>query len=242
MGYRVKPSRYSKPRKTIRKTAVLSKPMIRAVKKIANKQLTKVVESKVGDYSTEPAAIVSFYHNTPIYLDTNALYLQQGVTDEEIGASRNRIGDSVYSKTIDYKLMITNFATRPNLCYRISVVKVKDNTVSFPSGSIIYGHPQCGNMIMAPIDKELPGLVSVEYDRVFYNLATQTAQSGNADKKFIWNHTVKVNRKIRYDNGSADPSTCTYRTIVTCYDTQAALISDNVARYTYFRRHNFLDA
>jgi len=244
MGYRTKPSRYtkSKPRKTIKKTAKLSKPMILAVKKIANRQMNKVVESKVGDYSIEPAPILCFYHNSPMILDNNMLYLQQGVTDEEIQASRNRIGDSVYSKNIQLKLLITNFQTRPNLLYRISVVKVKDNTVTFPSGSLIYGHPQCGNMILAPIDTELPGLVSVEYDRVFDSRAYQTAQDGNEDKKFYWTHNVKVNRKIRYDNASSDPSTCTYRLIVTCYDSQVVLITDNVARFTYFRRHHFLDA
>jgi len=225
-----------------RKTNTRSSNLVKTVKAVVKKQMNNVIESKVGDYSTEPIPALCFYHNVPVQLDSNMFYLQQGITDEEIQASRNRIGDSIFVKNIQLSLMITNFATRPNLCYRISVVKVKNATVVFPSGSLIYGHPQCGNMIMAPIDTELEGLVAVVYDRVFNTLAYQTAQAGNADKKFIWKHSVKVNRKIRYDNASSDPSNFTYRIIVVCYDTQAAYITDNVARWTYFRRTHFLDA
>jgi hypothetical protein len=95
---------------------------------------------------------------------------------------------------------------------------------------------------MAPIDTELPGLKSVVYDKKFYNLAYQTAQDGNEDKKFIWEYNIKVNRKVRYDNGSSTCSSPTYRLIVTCYDSQSVAITDNVARFTYFRRTHFTDA
>jgi len=169
-------------------------------------------------------------------------YLQQGVKDEEIQSSYNRIGDAVYSKNVQLTLLLTAFATRPNLMFRISVVKVANATTTFPSGSIIYGHPQCGNMMIAPIDRELPGLVSVVYDRVITSLAFQTAQSGNADKKLIWRYNFKTNHKVKYDNGATDPSSSTYRIILTAYDTQANYITDNVARYTYMRRHHFMDA
>ncbi len=109
---------------------------------------------------------------------------------------------------------------------------------TFPSGSIIYGHPQCGNMMLAPIDTELPGLVSVVYDRVITQLAYQTAQSGNADKKLIWRYNVKTNHKVKYDNSSSDPSTASYRLILTAYDTQAAYITDNIARYMAYKKYN----
>lgn len=135
--------------------------------------------------------------------------------------------------------MITNFSTRPNLVYRITVCKVKSGSVALPNP---YTHPQCGNAIMAPIDTEDTAIISVAYDRVFNNLAYQTAQTGNADKKFIWNYNLKVNKKIRYDNASNVAANFTYRVFVTCYDTQGALITDNVARFTYFRRTHFLDA
>jgi len=204
--------------------------------------MSKVIENKIGDYSLEPIPALCLYHNVPSVLDANMFYTQQGITDEEIQSSRNRIGDSIYSKNIQLTLLLTAFATRPNLMFRISVIKVANTTTTFPSGSIIYGHPQCGNMMIAPIDTELPGLVSVVYDRVITSLAYQTAQSGNADKKLIWRYNVKTNHRVKYDNAASDPSTSTYRLILTAYDTQANYITDNVARYTYMRRHHFQDA
>jgi len=243
MPYRRNYRRRSAPkRRYAKKGAKLAPKTALAVRKIVKSQMSKVVESKILDYSVEPIPALCCYHNVPVLLDNNMFYSQQGLTDEEITASRNRVGDSIFVKNIQLSLLLTSFSTRPNLCYRISVVKVASASVTFPSGSIIYGHPQCGNMLLAPIDTELPGLVSVVYDRVFYNLAYQTAQTGNADKKFIWKHNVKVNRKVKYDNASSDPSNMTYRLILTAYDTQAAYITDNVARYTYMRRTHILDS
>lgn len=204
--------------------------------------MNKVVESKVLDYSTEPIPALCYYHNTPYVHDSDMMYCQQNVRDEELIGAQNRIGDSIYVKNIQLKLMITNFQTRPNLCYRITVIKVENGNTVLPGGSVIYGHPQCGNQIMAPIDTELQGLKSVVYDKKFYNLAFQTAQDGNEDKKFIWEYNIKVNRKVRYDNGAVNTSSPTYRLIVTCYDSQGVLIADNVARFTYFRRTHFTDA
>lgn len=201
-----------------------------------------IVESKVLDYSTEPIPALCYYHNTPYVHDTDMFYCQQNVRDEELIGAQNRIGDSIFVKNIQLKLMITNYQTRPNLCYRITVIKVDSGNTVLPGGSVIYGHPQCGNMIIAPIDTELAGLKSVVYDKKFHKLAFQTAQDGNEDKKFIWEYNIKVNRKVRYDNGSVNTFSPTYRLLVTCYDSQGTLITDNIARFTYFRRTHFMDA
>lgn len=242
MGYAKKRksgrSGYSKKRKSTK----LAPSTARAVKKIVKRQMAQVIERKIGDYSIEPIPALCLYHNVPSVLDSNMFYCQQGITDEEIGASRNRIGDSIYSNNIQLTLLLTNFATRPNLLYRITVVKIANSTTTFPGGSIIYGHPQCGNMMIAPIDTELPGLVSVVYDRVITSLSHDTAQTGTSDRKLIWRYNVKTKHRVKYDNGSSDPSTCNYRIILTAYDTQASYITDNVARYTYMRRHHFMDA
>lgn len=219
------------------------KPTVRQyVHQAIKNALNKTTESKILDYSTEPIPALCYYHNVPYQHDSDMFYCQQNVRDEELIGAQNRIGDSIYVKNVQLKLMITNYQTRPNLCYRITVIKVDNGNVVLPSGSIIYGHPQCGNQIMAPIDTELPGLKSVVYDKKFYNLAYQTAQDGNEDKKFIWEYNIKVNRKVRYDNGSSTCSSPTYRLIVTCYDSQSVAITDNVARFTYFRRTHFTDA
>jgi hypothetical protein len=236
--------RFQRKRRAPRRksAARLAPRTAQAVKKIVKAQMTKVVENKIGDYSIEPIPALCLYHNVPFIVDNNMLYTQQGITDEEIQSSRNRIGDRLYSKHIQLSLLLTNFSTRPNLLYRITVIKVANDATTFPSGSIIYGHPQCGNMMLAPIDVELPGLVSVVYDRVLTSTAFQTAQTGTADKKHLWRYNVKTQHKVKYDNSASGPSSCSYRCILTAYDTQAAYITDNVARFTYMRRHHFTDA
>ena len=233
----------AKWKKPYKSRAKKSQPLVteKQVKAIVRRENAKVNEDKIVDYATEPIPGFCFYHDTPLILDDNMLFSSLGVNDEEIALGRNRIGDSLYCKYIDLTLMISNFSTRPNLCYRITVVQTRDGSTSFPSGAAIYGHPQCGNVIIAPVDTELAGLVKVVYDKTFYNLAYQNSSTGNVDKKFIWRHRVKVNRKIHYDNSSTSPSSNSYKIFVTCYDTQASLILDNVARYSYMRRMVFID-
>lgn len=220
----------------------LGKSTASAVKAIVKSQMNKVIESKNLDYSLEPIPLACLYHNVPSALDDDMCYSQQGTFDEEIAIARNRVGDSIFVKNIQLKLMLTSFSTRPNCTYRITVVKTKNGSVSLPGGSSIYGHPQCGNNMISPVDTELSGLSSVVYDRVINSNAFQTAQTGNTDKKFIWTYSIKVNRKIKYDNSGANSSSPSYRLFLTAYDTQGALITDNIARYTYFRRTHFLDA
>lgn len=230
-------------KKPYKSRAKKSQPVVteKQVKAIVKKENAKINEPKQVDYSTEPIPASCFYHNVPSILDDNMVYSQQGTFDEEISAGRNRIGDSIYCKYIDLTVMITNFQTRPNLCYRITVVQTRDSATAFPGGAAIYGHPQCGNVIIAPVDTELPGLVRVVYDKTFYSLAYQNSSTGNVDKKFIWKHRINVNRKIQYDNASSQASSNSYKLYITCYDTQASLILDNVARYSYMRRMVFLD-
>lgn len=234
--------KFKKPYKARRtryaKTKARQSALVAQVKKIVQREANKTMEGKIGDYSTEPMPLSCYYHNVPYVHDTDMLYCAQGTTDEEIALARNRIGDSIYCKHIDLALMITNFQTRPNLVYRITVIKTKQGATSLPNP---FGHPQCGNSIISPVDTELPGIVSVVYDRVFDSRAFQTAQDGNEDKKFIWKYRVKVNRKIRYDNGNQNSSSNSYQLWVTCYDSQAVLITDNVARFSYMRRMTFID-
>lgn len=232
-------ARKSRSRTVRRKPARLAPSTALAVKKIVKKQMGNVIESKHADFSNEPIPLSCYYHNVTYIHDSDVFTISQGVQDSEISNPQNRIGDTVYVKNVQFRLLITNFSTRPNLLYRITICKVKSGSVALPNP---YTHPQCGNAIMAPIDTEDTNIISVAYDRVFSSLAYQTAQQGNADKKFYWKYNLKVNKKVRYDNASNVAANFTYRVFVTCYDTQGALITDNVARFTYFRRTHFLDA
>ena len=239
MPYRPRKRNYK--RRAPKRAARLAPTTARAVKKIVKNQMAKTTESKIMDLYNEPIPLSCFYHNVPSVIDYDMCVSAQGTFDEEIALTRNRVGDSVYIKNIQMALLISNFSTRPNLMYRITIVKTKFGLATIPGGAAIYGHPQCGNLIMAPIDTELEGLAGVVYDRVFTS-ANQPSNDGNEDRKFYWKHNLKVNRKIKYDNSAGNTGSASYRLFVTCYDTQASIILDNVARYTYFRRTHFTDS
>lgn len=229
--------RYRKYRSTKK---YLGKPAAKAVKAIVKAQMNRVIETKRGDYLVEPFPINCFYHNVWSILDQNAMYVAQGVGDDQSLAAPNRIGDSVYARNLNIRCLFTLFADRPNMMIRVLILKVKSGTtVNNPTA-----HPQLGNNLIAVVNTENANIVGIVYDKVFQiqhnvNIAQQTTQR---DCKFFWKHNVKINKKIRYQEGSGDPVNWTYRVYALYYDTQAAFTTDNVGRYSYGRQFYFQDA
>lgn len=234
--------RKSSKRYSRKKSSKLAPSTARAVKRIVKSQMKQVIETKNIDNSFEPIPLLALYHNVPYILETDCLFSTQGITDSEVLTS-NRIGDSLYCTNIWMKLMLTSFSTRPNVLYRISVLKVKNGIVAGALNNP-YGHPQCGNVLVAPINLENANIISVVYDRVFNSgpSGDYVVSGTGGDKKVMWNHNVKVNRKIKYDNGQSFAANPSYRVYLTAYDTQGAFITDNIARFTWFRRTHFMDA
>ena len=239
--------KWKKPRKRAvrkpRKSAKFSTTTAVAIKKIVKSQMKSVVETKNADYALEPLALSSFYHNTWYQIDADPFYTQQGVEDSMVNTAPNRIGDSIYSKNIWRKLLISKFSDRCNLVIRIVILKMKAG-VAIPSD--ITANPQLSNRIVAPIDLEHPSILKAVYDRTFvtndnvfvYNAAGATPR----DVKFMWNHNHKTNEKVTYNDGDFNAQKHTYRLFVCCYDTQSSLTTDNVARFSYYRRHHYEDA
>jgi len=122
---------------------------------------------------------------------------------------------------------------------RIVVLKVKSGlTLSNPTL-----HAQTGNVIVNPINTELPNLVSVVYDQTFTSNNNAGPLTGAwRDTKFLWKKNFPINKRIKYPDGSSDPSNYTYRVYTALYDTQGALQTDNVGRFSYFRALYFQDA
>jgi len=222
-----------------RKSSSLAPKTANAVKAIVKSEMKQVIETKYIDNGTEPIPLSCLYHNTPYLLESDLLYSTQGITDS-MALTSNRIGDSIFVKGVTMVLMLTNFSTRPNLVYRISVIKTKQGIVSGLGNP--YGHPLVGNSIVAPIDRENRDLVSVVYDKTFTNVASGNQAGGDSDQKWIWRHYLPVNRKVKYVNGGSECASNSYRVYVTAYDTQGTFITTNVARFTWFRRVHFMDA
>lgn len=231
-------------KKAAAKRAAKAAPTVNAaaVKAIVKYEMNKTMETKRTDYYLEPLPINCLYHNVWSNIDNNCLYNQQGINDTEAVAGTNRIGDSIYCKSIHFCCLFNKFSDRCNMVLRILILKVKSGmTVLNPTA-----HPQLNHTIISPVSLENANIISVAYDRSFVLNNNQFIYNATGavtrDTKFLWRHTLKVEQKIKYQDAATDPAHWTYRVYFTMYDTQNSLTTDNVGRYSYRRSCYFVDA
>lgn len=230
-------SKYSKKSK---RSSKLAPSTARAVKLIVKSQMSKVIESKILDNWLEPSQPFTLYHNVPYVLENDVFFATQGITDTE-SAPSNRIGDSIYARNVQMKLLATCFNTRPNTQFRLTIVKTKSGGSGLTNP---WQHPNCNNILLCPVDTENPEIVSVVYDQVLTPIQTGPGNIGASgqDKKIFFRYNLPVNRKIKYDNNAGNCNSHSYKVFIGAYDTQATTTFDNVARFSWFRRTHFLDA
>ena len=235
--------KWKKPYKARRKqakAATLAPSTALAVKKIVKTQMNKVIETKHLDYGLQPTSVLSLYHNTWYQLETDPFYCQMGVTDTDIAGPLNRIGDSIFAEKIWYRLFLDKFNTRPNISLRIVILKQKAG-LTMPS--VITSHSQLSNNLIAPIRNEELPYISCVYDKIFVLNGGVVDGNSAFNTHFVWNYNLKVNKKIKYEDGQL---TCSgpyvYVPYILAFDSIASLSSDNIARFTFFRRTYFQDS
>lgn len=241
MPYRRRLLRKRAPkRRYAKKGARLAPKTAVAVKKIVMSQMKKVVETKVLDNWIEPSQPFTLYHNVPYVIENDLFFAQQGYGDIE-NLPQNRLGDSIYVKNVFMSFLMTSFNTRPNTQFRLTIVKTKTGASGITNP---WQHPLVNNILMCPVDIENPEIVSVVYDRVFTPPQTGPGTTGASgqDKKIYFKYVLPVNRKVKYDNNIGNTGSNSYKVFIGAYDTQASSITDNVARFSFFRRTHFLDA
>lgn len=239
-----KPKRAVRPRRMLRRKgpAKLAKSTAVAVRKIVKSQLNKVVEFKNADYAFEPTSLNSLYHNTWYQFESDPLTMYQGTSDSEALNPINRIGDSIFVKYVNFRIMFTANIYRPNASVRIVILKCKAS-VSSPAN--ISSYPQCTNNLIAPIDREQVNCRQVVYDKTFkMSNSAISISTGDAVSpvQLTWSHYLKLDKKVAYDDGAAQTKGDTYRIFALAYDNQATSTTDQVVRHSYFRRTVFQDA
>jgi len=239
---------YKKAAKRGRKAAykgakrTLGKPMAKAVKAIVRSQLSKVVEYKNADYAFEPTSLASMYHNSWYQFESDPFTMYQGTSDSEAVNPINRLGDSIFVNYIHFKILFTANIYRPNASIRIVILKCKAS-VSSPAN--ISAHPQGTNNLINPIDREQVNCRQVVYDKVLKLSSSPlsvTLGDSVSTVQYMWTHYLKLNKKVAYDDGGAQTKGDTYRIFALAYDNQATGTTDQVARFSYFRRTSFQDA
>jgi len=221
--------------------AVLGKSQAKAVKAIVRSQMSKVIEYKNADYAFEPSSLASLYHNTWYQFESDPFSMFQGTADSENVNPTNRIGDSIFANYIHFRILFTANIYRPNASLRIVILKVKAS-VSSPSN--IAAHSQGTNNLINPIDRENVNCRQVMYDRVHtFSKGALSVSTGDtvSTMQMLWKYTLKLNKKVAYDDGGSSTKGDTYRIFCLPYDNQATSTSDQVARFSYFRRTSFQD-
>lgn len=234
-------NQYRKKAKRSVKASQMPKSQAKAVKAVVKAEMAKVIELKHADYQFEPFAFNALYHNVFSTIETDPFNINQGVQDAEAVNPPNRLGDSIYAKSIHFKMLFTMFGDRPNQAIRIIILKVKPDTPAILNPVL---HPQAVSNIVSQVDTESSRYKALVYDKVFTmnNNVIVTGGTALRDTKFYWEHTVKVNKKINYEDGNVSARNFTYNIFVCAYDTQGSLTTDNIARYSYSRRTYYTDA
>jgi len=231
-----------KKRNYARKANTRSSKLTKTVKSIVKSQMNKIVEYKNADYAFEPTSLLSLYHNTWYQFESDPFTMYQGTSDSETVNPINRIGDSIFVNYVHFRILFTSNIYRSTASLRIVILKCKAS-VSSPAN--ISSHPQCVNNLISPIDREQVNCRQVMYDKVhtFSKSPTSiTLGDSVSSNHLIWSYYLKLNKKVAYDDGAAQTKGDTYRIFVLPYDNQATSTTDQVARFSYFRRTSFQDA
>ena len=232
----------AKPRRTISKRATRLAPKTAlAVKKIVASQMNKVVETKICDYSFNPIGqLTSLYHNTWYKFENDPFTLFQGTGDDEGINPTNRIGDSIYAKSLSLTINLATYTNTSTVQYRFVVLKIKTGT-SMPGN--ITTHPQNVNNLITPLDREAGPLISVVLDKRGWmiNHGQTSAGGGDGERQFL-HFNFKINKKLKYDGNSAGNNSFLYVPYIMVFDRQQTSPSGiPICDFQYFRRFYFQD-
>lgn len=230
-----------KPRKAATRKPALARSTAVAVKRIVQSQMNKVIETKHCDYSFAPLGqLTSLYHNTWYRFETDPFTMYQGTSDSEALNPINRIGDSVFAKSVNFVINLATYTNTSTVQYRFVILKVKSGT-NMPGN--ITTHAQAINNLIAPLDRENPALISVLYDKRGWMINHgQTAAGGGDGERQLLNVTIKVNKKLKYNDG--DPANASFQIVpyILVFDRQQTSPSGvPICDFQYFRRSYFQD-
>lgn len=235
-----------KPRKQVKRRAprrkATSSKLTQSVKKIVQSQMNKVVETKICDYSYAPLGqLNSLYHNTWYRFETDPFTMYQGTSDSEALNPINRIGDSVYAKSLSLTINLATYTNTSTVQYRFVLLKVKTGT-SMPGN--ITTHAQAINNLIAPIAREQGSLMQVVMDKRGWMINHgQTANGGGDGERQLLQLNFKINKKLKYLEGQPSNNSFCYVPYIMVFDRQQTSPSGvPICDFQYFRRFYFQDA
>lgn len=149
-----------------------------------------------------------------------------------------RIGNKIYISGMKIKLMFLQKADRPNVTFKIWILKVPINHVyayntTFDNVS--------GNMLLDDIDNNR--VFKVVYQKTIKRGPTATDGTVGKEWTFPWKIWVPLKRQMQFqaDNGQNENTAYQYRMLIGAYDSSGSLVTDNIASVTEYHRLYFRD-
>lgn len=219
---------------------------VNQVKAIAKSTLMKTAETKVSENAFENRQL---YHNVLDKSENNPLYTTQGTTDGDTqGVAQNRVGDMIQGVKLWWKVMLFNKEDRPNLHYRMLVVRQQTDRDSnynptLPTDFKLELLNNNGNMLFASSSQER---ATVVIDKII-RLASPNSYQGEFAAKEIQkivnlNYRIpKSHQNIYYHDGGSVPKRWIYNLYIVAYDSYGTLTTDNIASYAYSRYFYYKD-
>jgi len=140
----------SKKGKTKGKSYSKNKSLTSKVKATVKKELKKVQEIKRSNFSSSDG--VECGHNSFVSLDASLLATSQGTADPAASFQSNRVGDEIYFKGIQIKMMLELNERYSDVSYRIMLVKAArgDN----PNTSGVFWNNLSANRMLDTVNTE----------------------------------------------------------------------------------------
>lgn len=165
--------------------------------------------------------------------------LETGVATSETG----RIGDAVYGLSLTIKMWISNKNDRPNVIYRIMVVKVPtDLATSVALGTTLWTGDS-GNRMIDFYNHDKYKIVWQKFIRIENDSSQESGSTLKESSKTVYKR-LKINRMIKYSsNGGAVPkyqNDC-YTLCIVPYDAFGTLTTDQVGSCAAVVRFYFKD-
>lgn len=217
------------------------------VANIAKKVLIKTAETKVSETASENNQL---YHNTLFKTENNPLYTTQGTTDgDSQGVAQNRVGDMVQGQKLWWRVMLFNKEDRPNLHYRMLVVRQQTDRdsnyhPSLPADFKLEALSGNGNLLFASSSQER---ATVVVDKTVVLNSPNGWVDGLDNHKEVSkivniNYKIpKAHSKIYYNDGGSVPKKYIYNLYIVPYDAYGTLTTDNIASFAYSRRFYYKD-
>lgn len=236
----VKAKRPYKKRVYKRKPKPSMKSLTSMVKNVALAQ----TETKRSTRSVENQQL---RHNTTYYID-NLLKTEQGDTNPSSNSTvNNRVGNEVVARGLGIKLWISNKVDRPNVMYKVFVIRHPTRLISTGMTDAIFwqGTDGLGGQMNRMIDHVAGNRVTILKSFTFQ--PTKEANYSQNPEKFEKSRLLDFyiplkNKKIWYntDNGIV-PSFSDIALAIVPYDAYGTLTTDILASFAYNIRFYFKD-